>query len=292
MIREAMPNPPQTSGTIAGKIRAALELVRPHNCLISGLSIWIAAWLARPIHSYASVVFAILSGMFLTAGANVINDWYDIEIDRINRPKRPLPSGRLSAPFALRFAIILFVCGVIFSIFIGKIAVIIAITSVFFLVSYSAYFKRTAVWGNAVVSFMTALAFVYGALAAGQWKDGLIPATFAFLFHFGREIIKDLDDVAGDAAMSARTLPIRYGARAAYLWVTVIYGLLILMTFVPYAAKMYGKMYLAVVVVGVDTVLIAVLIALWRQKDALNLRRINAILKLDMLIGLLAISLG
>ncbi len=277
---------------IREKIWATLHIIRPHNCLISGLSIWIAALLARPIHSHAAVGFAILSGMLLTAGANVINDWYDVDIDRINRPTRPLPSGRLSMKFALQFAIILFVCGVFFSIFIGKIAVIIAITSVFLLVGYSARYKRTVLWGNAIVSLMTALAFVYGALAAGNWKDGLIPATFAFLFHFGREIIKDLDDVAGDAAMSAMTLPIRYGSRIAYLWVTATYGLLILMTLVPYAARMYGRTYLITVVVGVDFVLLAVLIALWWKKEALNLRRINGILKVDMLVGLMAIYLG
>ncbi len=282
---------PQRQVTAAGRVAAAVEITRPHNCLIGGLSILVAAFLARPIHAPMAVLFAVISGMLITGGANVLNDWYDIDIDRINRPGRVLPSGRLSPGFGLAFSIILFVCGLIFSIFVNKIAVIIAVTTVFALIGYSARLKRTVLGGNLVVSMTSAAAFVYGAVAAGEWKDGMVPATFAFLFHLGREILKDIEDVAGDAAMAAITLPVRFGRKAALQAVTVVYLVLILVTLWPFYAHLYGPAYLAVVVIGVDLVLAGVLVALWRMENP-PLRRINALLKVDMLIGLLAIYFG
>ncbi len=273
-------------------ISAAIEITRPANCLISAMSVALAAWIAGPEGMWLPVSFAVLSATLLTGAANVINDWFDIEIDRINRPDRVLPSNRMTPRAALILSIILFVCGVFFSIFINNLAVIIAGLSVLLLILYSAKFKRMVWWGNVVVSLMTAVAFIYGALAAGNWKDGIIPAIFAFLFHFGREILKDMEDVAGDAAMSAVTLPIRYGYKAALLAATLIYSVLIISTLIPYAARMYGRLYLVTVIIGVDLVLIAILVYLWRRQEQANLACLNRILKVDMIVGLIAIYLG
>ncbi|RME00107.1 MAG: hypothetical protein D6814_04235 [Calditrichaeota bacterium] len=274
------------------KLSAAMAITRPINALITGLSVAIAVILARPIVDFRPVIFALVSAMILASAGNVINDWYDYEIDRVNRPQRVLPAGRLSRRFAARFAIILFVCGFFFSIFINKFAVLIAGASVLLLITYSAKLKRTVLWGNLAVSFMTGLAFVYGALAAGRWEAGVIPGIFAFLFHFGREILKDLEDVPGDAALAAVTLPIRYGPRVTRVAITLVYGLLIVSTFVPYALRIYGGLYLAVVLPGVDVVLATLVALLWIRGEKANLRLYSQILKADMLVGLFAIYLG
>lgn len=279
---------------MAASLAAALRLARPANCLIGGLSILIAALITGPVPAakVLPVALAVLSGMLITAGANAINDWYDIEIDRINRPDRVLPQGHLTPRVALAFAIFSFVCGIFFSIFIHCSAIVIATASIVILIAYSAYLKRTVLWGNATVSLITALAFIYGASAAGPWQDGLIPAVFAFLFHFGREILKDIEDIAGDSAVSAVTLPIKYGTKPALVAMTVIYSVLVVVTFLPYLSGQYGAAYLFTVVIGVDLVLTATLIWLWVKAERANLRRINTLLKADMLVGLFAIYLG
>lgn len=271
---------------------AVFQIIRPLNCTISALSILIAALLASPQWLTLKVLVAMLSTALITAGANTINDYFDVEIDRINRPQRPLPAQRLTPGFAKVFAIILFGCGVFFSIFINIFAIIIALTSSLLLFIYSAKLKQTVLWGNATVSFMGGLAFVYGALAAGRWSEGIIPASFAFLFHFGREILKDMEDMQGDAVCKARTLPVQHGYRTALAATTGIYSLLIGATILPYRLGIYGLAYFITVLLGVDFVLLVVLLILWADPGKHRVGSVNQILKADMLVGLLAIYLG
>ncbi|MFQ5628203.1 MAG: geranylgeranylglycerol-phosphate geranylgeranyltransferase [bacterium] len=274
------------------QIITAFRITRPTNCFIGGLSIAVAAVIAGPVASWLPVAFAVLSGMLFTAAANTINDYFDIDIDRVNRPDRPLPSGLASLQFAKMLAIILFVCGIFFSIFINIFAICIAILSTILLISYSARLKRTVLWGNAAVSLMTAIAFIYGALAAGRWRDGLIPAVYAFLFHFGREILKDMEDVAGDAAAKVQTFPIRFGHLPALKIITSVYTVLATLTIIPYVLGIYNLAYLVTVIIGVDFVLAVVLALLWLQRERANLRLLSGILKADMIVGLLAVYIG
>ncbi len=274
-------------------LTAFFTLTRPGNVLISGISIFVAALIAGPVSEHAMpVAYAVISGMLITAGANVINDWYDIDIDRVNRPERVLPSGRVRPQQALVFSIILFVSGIIFSIFISYAALSIAVITSFLLVVYSAALKKMLLWGNLSVAFLGGLAFIYGALAGGDAAAGVVPAVFAFLFHLGREILKDAEDVRGDAQANADTLPIRYGWLRTRRIVTAVFVALIAITIVPYAVGYYGLTYLLVVLPGVDGVLIIVLLYLWRRPDMPALRRVNIILKIDMLLGILAVYLG
>ncbi len=274
------------------KFSALLQITRPANCAIGGLSIFIAAAIAVPHPIWPQVWFAALSGILITAAANVINDWFDVEIDRINRPDRVLPSEKLSLNAALWWSIILFAAGVFFSIFVTVLGTAIAALSSILLIFYSAKLKRTAFWGNLAVSLVTGAAFIYGASAAGDWRAGVIPAIFAALFHFGREVLKDLEDVAGDAALAAQTIPIRYGRRSAMIIITCVYILLIVTTIIPFATGIYNLNYLLVVLPGVGGVLLGVIFILWTQRENANLRLLSQILKADMLVGLLAIYLG
>ena len=146
--------------------------------------------------------------------------------------------------------------------------------------------------GNGVVSLIAALAFIYGGLAVGRFGPTLIPAWFAFLFHFGREIVKDIQDWAGDTAIGAKTLPIRFGKKTALIVTTYTFILLIISTPVPALFRIYGIVYLIVVILGVDIPLLYVLRSMWRDSGPTNLGRLSFILKVDMLIGLLAIYLG
>jgi geranylgeranylglycerol-phosphate geranylgeranyltransferase len=264
----------------------------------------------------------MISGMLIAAGANVINDLCDIDIDRINRPQRVLPSGRLALASARAFTIFLLACGNFFSIFINIAALIIAVGSSTLLIVYSLWLKRQPLTGNLAVSAATALAFIYGAVAAqaglsqaeasegilgmssmydmvayasswhGDWRAGIFPGVFSFLFHFGREVIKDIEDRAGDHAMRARTLPLAYGLGAAQAAATAAFGLLILATLLPFYLGIYNITYLWIVVIGVDLMLVASIYFLWKNPAPPRMRQISAVLKADMLVGLAAIYFG
>jgi len=284
------------TGFRMNNLSAFLSIVRPLNVFIAGLSIALAAALVEARLFCASVACAVISGMFITAGANVINDICDVAIDRINKPQRILPSGRMSVQTARIYTIILLACGVIFSIFANIFAALIAASCAFLVIVYSVWLKRRPLIGNLVVSLVSALAFIFGTFAACtetlQWRVGIFPALFAFLFHFGREVVKDIEDRHGDEAVNARTLPLAYGLRAAQITATLAFTTLAIAVLLPFQSGFYQQPYLWIILLGVYPVLIFAMWQVWRNPQVQPMRLTSNLLKADMLIGLLAIWLG
>lgn len=260
--------------------------------LIGGLSIFVGALVTGSVQPLGKVVVACLSGALVAAGANVINDYFDVEIDRRNKPYRPLPAGRLTRRAAKVQALTLLALGSALGAALGLLPLVVATLTALLLYVYSWRLKRTVLWGNLAVSLATALAFFYGGLAVGRPWAASIPAGFAFLFHLGREIIKDVEDMHGDRLEGAVTLPIRHGLRTALAVATAVYVLVVAVTPLPYFGGVYGLAYLIVVVLGVDTVVAYVLVAMWRRPEPPVLHRLSELLKADMFVGLVAIYAG
>lgn len=267
-------------------------LTRPVNVLIGGLSIFVGALVSGSIQPIEKVLVACVSGALVAAGANAINDYFDVEIDRRNKPYRPLPAGRVTRRAAKGQALACLALGSALGALIGVLPLAVATLTALLLYVYSWRLKRTVLWGNVAVSVATGLAFLYGGLAVGRPWAASIPAGFAFLFHLGREIIKDVEDMEGDRLEGAVTLPIRHGWRAALAVATAVYALVVLVTPLPYAAGVYGSAYLLVVIAGVDTVVAYVLVTMWRRPEPPVLHRLSELLKADMFLGLVAIYVG
>lgn len=228
----------------------------------------------------------------MTAGANIINDIYDVELDRINKPGRPLPAGKITTGTAWQYFVISYFFALLGAAFCGWKMLAIAVLIGLLLAGYGIYFKRTVLAGNVVVSLSSAMAFIYGALAVDDWEAGIVPAAFAFFFHFGREVIKDMQDVPGDRANNVVTFPGLYGNRPSVVLINIIFLILIILTFIPYILSIYGTGYLLIVVPGVDLVLAFTIISLWFRQDAVFLGRLSHLLKIDMFVGLMAIVIG
>lgn len=226
------------------------------------------------------------------AGANSVNDFFDLDIDRINKPNRPLPSGLVTPGQAHQFSLILFGSGIFLSIFIHLLGFFIALGSSLLLYLYSYRLKRIVLWGNLTVAFLTGLAFVYGGLAVNRTGPAAIVGIFALFFHLGREIIKDTEDMEGDRSQGIKTLPIEYGVKTALIWVTVILAALMGLTLIPYLINIFTLIYLIVVMVGVDLFLVYVIISMWKNPAPKNLGRLAVLMKADMFIGLIAVYLG
>ncbi|MFO7889622.1 MAG: UbiA family prenyltransferase [bacterium] len=274
------------------KIKAYFRLMRPLNCLIAGVSVFIGGVITGSVESVQNLILAVVSAMLICAGGNSINDYFDIDIDIVNKPFRPLPSGILSATQALIFSLSLFISGFIVSFFINVTCIIIAgITSVL-LYLYSSKLKRTVLFGNAAVAFISGLAFVYGGVAVGNISKALIVGIFALLYHFAREIIKDIEDTKGDSYVGSRSFPILYGDTAALLLTSMILILLIGITIIPYLLDIFSLYYLIIVVAGVDMFLIYAMVSMWRNSSVSNLRRLEVMMKINMLMGLLAVYVG
>jgi len=189
-------------------------------------------------------------------------------------------------------AILLFIISLCISFFLGTPEFIVVSSAIILLWAYAAVLKQVALVGNFVVSFLGGLAFVYGGSVIYAALAGLIPALFAFLFHLGREIVKDVEDMEADAIQGAMTLPIRIGLRPALICAAVSFGVLAALSPFPFTFGLYHWPYFVVVFFGVDLVLLALIIWLLIAPNTRNLRTASAILKVDMLVGLLAIFLG
>lgn len=272
------------------KLYSILNLTRPLNVLITFVSVFIGAWVGGNVSPYQKLLFACISAGLVCAGGNVINDFYDVESDRINKPNRPIPSGILKRSDALLLWVLLSLSGFVISFIVGLKGVSIVVIAVVSLFLYNSFLKNSILLGNITISFLTSFAFIYGGIAIGNINGAIIPAIFAFLFHFGREIIKDTEDVEGDKISGLNTFPIKFGVKKSIYFVTIIFLLLSIFTIYPYLFLEYSVLYL-LVVFCVDLVILYVTYSLFKNYSKYNFNRLNKILKYDMIIGLLALYL-
>jgi len=269
-----------------------LRIIRPLNCLITALSVFVGAFLTDSFQFSRTLLMACGSAFFISAAGNVMNDVFDLAIDRINKPSRPLPAGQVSKYQAVLWTCLLFLAGILLA-FTGSIALFnIALLTTLGLILYSWILKKTPLLGNLLVSFLSSLTFIYGAVAVNGFRWIFYPALFAFFFHLAREISKTIEDMAGDQLGQARTLPLYLGKSFAKVLLTLIFVSLLFLTYLPYYWGEYNLKYLLVTLLGVDSGIIAFLVLLWINDSPSFLRRLNNLLKLNMLAGLLALVMN
>jgi len=272
-------------------LAAIIVLTRPLNCLITVCSVWVGALTTGAGIRAPAIALAALSAALIAAAGNCHNDLKDLKIDRVNRPLRPLPSGRISPQVAAIETLVLAAAGLGIAWSLGSWTGWIATGVTCGLFIYNVSLKGSMLWGNVLVGCLAGAAFPYGAIAAGSWGRSWIPAVFAALFHLGREIVKDIEDIEGDERENARTLAVIHGPRAAKIAASVVYLLLMAVTLLPALLDIYGTIYL-IFVAGLDILLIVTLIRLWRDVSVGSDFRASTALTAGMTLGLLAVVAG
>jgi len=235
------------------------SIIRPANAVMAGVAAVIAYFIATGA-LIPAVLLLLIVVTLITAAGNVINDYFDADIDAVNRPDRPIPSGQVSRTAALWYAILLFGAGIAASLFTNVICIAFAVVNSLLLALYAARLKSLPVAGNVSVAYLTGSMFLFGGAFAGA--DGmfrLVPiAVMTFLAMMARELLKDAEDVEGDSAGGASTLPIRIGVKKTAYCAFVFVLLSAIASAVPFL--WWGIPYL--VLIGlVDLVLVA---AAWR----------------------------
>jgi geranylgeranylglycerol-phosphate geranylgeranyltransferase len=195
-------------------VRAAFQLVRLGNTLVSFVGTIVGGVAARgagiqlPASLWGALVLAAFSTAFVTAGGNVVNDILDRESDRVNHPDRPLVTGAISLGVARGTAVALLVGAVAVAVPVILVRPLVGVflaAALTALLSYEFWFKSAGFGGNLLVAFLTGLVFLYGGAAAGM-PIAVLPFGFmAFFATLSREVIKDMEDFAGD--VHRRTLP-------------------------------------------------------------------------------------
>ncbi len=266
-----------------------LRLVRATNLLIAAAGVLAGGWIALgAIRLPTLLCFAALSGLGLGAAGNAWNDICDAAADRINRPaERPLAAGGIRRGTADLIVFLGALVGLAAAALVSGRQVLVGLAALAVMLAYSPLIKPRPVAGNIAVALIAGLPPLYGALAVGAPAAGVVPWVLAAWLHLAREIVKDVEDEAGDRTIGRRTLPIVVGRRPAQV---VAAGVALL--FVPASLLLprvaaYGGAYFLIALPAQMAVLIA---GTWLILG--RVERVSALLKIAMVVGLVALVAG
>jgi len=245
--------------------RGLLELTRPGNAVAAGALTFIGAFVAGGLAAPLPMAYAVVATVLATGGGNAINDYFDRDIDAINQPDRPIPRGAVSPRRALVFSVLLFVTAVALTVLLPLLAIVIALLNLVALVAYTEVFKGLPGVGNALVAYLTGSTFLYGGAAVlGDLRPVLALFALAASATMAREIVKDVEDVAGDREEGLRTLPIVLGERRSLAIAAVFVTAAVVASPVPFLRGTFGLPYLVVLAPAVA----GMAAAMYRSVDA------------------------
>ncbi|MEZ0393600.1 MAG: UbiA family prenyltransferase [Desulfurococcaceae archaeon] len=196
-----------------------VRMTRPPNSALSALGAALA-YLAfsGSDHGWGLVAISAFTGYAATASTMLVNDYVDVEVDRVNKPWKPLPSGRASPEIALAVAASLATASATANALAAGPAPFVAVV-VYLALGWAYCFLRRMWWNHVLVALSTTGPAVYGYVLAGlpiPWLPFV--ATYSatiFTTTLGREAVKALQDVEGDARLGYSSIPIRWGRSAA-----------------------------------------------------------------------------
>ncbi len=271
--------------------RAALELIRPVNCAMIGFAVIVGTFVSKP----PSIVIpqlslGFLTGFFICAYSMAVNDIYDVEIDKVNRPERPIPSGKVSAQAATRISLVVLMAGIACSVLsLNPTAVVIALVYAFLSWLYNSRAKKTGLAGNLIVASSLAIPFIYGGAISGGSIAGsllLMMALTAFFSGVGREVVKSMADAEGDAKRDVNSVARSRGLRTASVIGALFFLLAIITSWVPLITGLANTLYTFGVLIP-DALFAYLAIAIVLRHDASNAYRVKKVALAGMTVGLL-----
>jgi geranylgeranylglycerol-phosphate geranylgeranyltransferase len=255
---------------------------------MAGFAVLIGAKMGGPIS--IQVFIGMGAAFFICGAGNAINDYFDYDIDKVNNPSRPIPSGLLALESVYKYSIILFVVGVVLSLFINLPALILATFNSFLLYLYAERVKRGGgLTKNLTVSYLVASPFLFGGLVVKNSSVTLFLVFVAILVNTSREIVKDIEDFEGDSTY-LESLPVKYGFRVSGLIASTLIISSILVSFFPYQAGMVNRIYL-LFIIPADAILIYCVAAITRSPEK-RTGLVKRLIKVAMVLALLGFFFG
>lgn len=302
-----------------------LRLIRPVNILIIGATMYSLGWYFDMINTELDLkiirsfdfFLLVFSTMIIAAGGNIINDYFDVRADRINRPDRLVISKHLKRRWAILLHWMMNLLAFAIAVYLSYKNqtfwyVFVHLLSINLLWFYSMQLKRTLVVGNIVIALLTGLVPVLVGIYYDQQMGGEIMGSafpfslvndahyyiyfgvgigiFAFLLNWMREIVKDIEDIDGDKVIKARTIPIVLGVRKSkqvvyvFLILTVLFSFILLWSYQEgFIVNLFSfsPLLISALIVSVAFIMLV------RSKTKKDYGLVNTLIKLTMVIGLL-----
>ena len=311
---------------LAEIIKPYLQLLRVGNLTFVAILLYVMEkWVATPLLQLEQfgelmpwwiLTLLIVSVVGIAAGGYVINDYFDVKIDRINRPDNLVVTRIISRDAAMNLFYGLTAVGVIAGTVVAWWAHSWTLLFTYVVIPgllwfYSASYKRMFLVGNLVVAFASAIVPLLVAIANADylhhlyqnalayspivgelyvWTGGF--AIFAFLLTWVREIVKDIEDIEGDCEMECRTLPIVWGDKVAKMIATILLVVIatlivyILFAVLPFSHE-WKSLPTRYVVFGLIVPILCSIVLLWAANNRTEYHRVQTIIKFAMFMGML-----
>lgn len=253
----------------------------------------------------------VLASVVIAAAGYIINDYFDVQIDAVNKPGRIVIDKQVKRRWAILWHWLLSGLGLLLSVYISyrlKSWIIITgnLFSVLLLWFYSTTFKKRILSGNIIIASLTAwvilvvyfftrsLLDLYGQIEVFDdrkfFKFTILYAGFAFIVSIIREVIKDMEDVEGDQRFNCRTMPIAWGIPASKVftavWMVVCIAVLVIVQLYAWQLGWWPIIVYTVALVIVP--LLFLLRNLYKAATATDFHRQSTRIKFVMLAGILS----
>jgi geranylgeranylglycerol-phosphate geranylgeranyltransferase len=258
---------------MTSKVAALFKLGRPFTSLLGAVAIFAASFVGSGTRIglfVLPVALAVVIGYVFTSASNALNDYFDRDIDRVNHPERPIPSGQINAKTALVFSAALFIVSVslaaVLSIYSGIQSLLIVLLALAVQLAYDFRIKKAKAVGNLFIGLQTVLSFVFGGLIVYNLNPVAFMAAASFLAITAREVVKDVEDLEGD--VDKVSLPKIIGVKKANAIALILISSAIALSLLAYyPLKVFGVGYLAVVLVA-DAVFVYSMPLLFKNPNA------------------------
>ncbi len=276
------------------KIKAILQIFRPELPFAAGICVVLGEIIALgKFPAIRELALGFSCGFFISGAAIVLNDYFDLEVDKINAPNRPLPAGIISRREAIGVTALATLIGLGTSLLLGFPSFVLC--SIFWLIGflYNWKFKEAGLLGNLMVSSSVGITFILGGIAVGEPWNKIVWcfALIAFFIDLGEEIAGDAMDMAGDQKRNSKSIAIRHGRKFALVLSSLFFGLVILIGLVPILFHWLGISYLIMIFIT-DTIIIIFSMRLLNSRTPQEGRRSMRQIYLGALFGMLAFVIG
>lgn len=276
------------------RLRALLALTRPPNSILMYIAVIAGIVLSdSKLLQAEKLLLSLITAYGLCGSSMGFNDYFDREVDRVNAPWRPIPSGEISPSEAIALSSALGAAGLLASALTSIPCLIVASLAYTSSLAYNAWLKRSGLPGNAVVSAVVAAPFIYGSVLS----DGYISprlATFilpVFLSNLGREVIKGISDIEGDSLRGVRSVARAHGPGAAAKLGASLYIAAVAASPLPYLLGLVSWIYLPLVLAA-DLGFIYSAYRILRNRSRDEALRVKSMTLIWMLLGLIAFMAG
>ena len=267
---------------------ALLSLIRPINSFMIGLAVVVGIAIGSPDMLFSRLtIYGFITGFSISSYSMIINDIYDIEIDKVNQPERPLAKQIISINSALSLSLILLLIGLTSSLLISYYNIIITVIFSFLSWFYNIWGKKQGIIGNSIVASSMSIPFIFGGVITGNisllvWSISLI----AFLSGMGREIIKTIADVEGDKIKGVKSVSIQFGSRNAMLIACGFIIISILISFIPVYLNLIQIYYIPLLILT-DLILLYSIFVLSTNYSKSESLKVKKYILYAMLFGLI-----